>query len=130
MQIHVWLQLVMLISGYLKLYPEETGLTVAFPQVSKELWKYGVIWDLLTVTLLCLSIYDVAFVMVYTYFGIFLGITMEPNRIYDSSVVQMLPALLLVRDNTHVHTFILKHSNSYYFTLHNSHLQCGTVRCA
>lgn len=98
MQIHVWLQLIMLVSGYLKLFPEETGLTVAFPQVATGLWKYGVLWDLVTAILLWLHIYNVSFQMIYVYLGVILGITLEPNRMYDSSVVQVLPALLLVRE--------------------------------
>lgn len=97
MQIHVCLQLIMLMSGYLKLYPQQTGLTVAFPQVPMGLWKYGVVWDLTLATLLCLHIFDAAFMMVYMYLGVFLGVTMEPERIYGNSVVQLLPTMLLVR---------------------------------
>ena len=96
MQIHLWLQLIMILLGYLKLYPRQTGLTVAFPRVSEGLWKYGVVWDLALATLLCLRVFDVAFMMVYLYLGVFLGVSMEPERIYGSSVVQLLPTILLV----------------------------------
>lgn len=97
MQTHVWLQLIMVMSGYLKLYPDHTGLTSAFPQVSVHLWKYGAIWDFLTAALLCLQVFDLAFMMVYVYLGVFLGMSLEPDRMYGSSVVQMLPTLLVVR---------------------------------